>query len=469
MKRGSLRLRLALWVGVLGLLQAIGVFLFAHNTVARELDVRSRAVLRDKVAHARHLLAELEDSAAVRGSAYRLVELVSGHAELHLAVMAPDSREPYVAFSQEALESLSKLRTATWGTDAFLEWQAQANGRPMLSFAAFAETRDSKPLDIIVTIDRTADAQLLQELLFTSATAAPLGLALVFVSAAFIVNWGLRPLRRFRETAAAISAKSLSSRLDVPELPTELQAVGAAFNSMLDRLDEGVSRLSEFSGDLAHELRTPLATLLGRTQVALSQPRSKEEMLQVLEGNVEELQTLSRLITDMLFLAQADSAKAALQLEPVDLAAEACKVAEYLELLGQERDLAILVQGAGVVAADRGLVQRAITNLLSNALRHSMRGTEVRVSVETGQDQVRLEVLNHGEPIAPEHLPRLFERFYRTDCSRSRDVGGSGLGLAIVKAIMTLHGGRVSASSTPGGETRFHLHFPVTSHSNLMV
>ncbi len=460
MRPGSLSLRLALWVGVLGLLQALGVLLFSHSTLASELDAQRRVVLRDKADQARYLLADLKDSGAVRDNAYRLVELVTGHAELHLAVAAPDSRELYAAFSQEAMESAKRLKTDTWGTDAFLDWQSQGDGRRMLSFAAAGETKDGQPLEIVVSIDRTEDQHLLRGLLLTSAVAAPFGLAVVFVCAALIATFGLRPLKRFRETAAAISTTSVSTRLTLSGQPTELQALGAAFNSMLDRLDDGISRLSEFSSDLAHEMRTPLATLLSGTQVALSQPRTTEQLVDVLEGNVEELQRLSRLISDMLFLAQSEHATAALQLTRFDLRGEAAKVAEYLELLAQERDVGVVVEGAGAVVADEGLVQRAITNLVSNAVRHCRSGTHVRILVGADANRMYLAVVNQGEPIALEHLGRLFDRFYRVDSSRSRDAGSTGLGLAIVKAIMKLHGGTVEASSTPLGETRFTLTFP---------
>lgn len=460
MRPGSLSLRLALWVGVLGLLQALGVLLFSYSTLASELDAQRRVVLRDKADQARYLLADMKDAAAIRDNAYRLVELVTGHAELHLAVAAADSREPYAAFSQEAMESAKRLKGDTWGTDAFLDWKSQSDGRRMLSFAAAGESKDGQPLEIVVSVDRTEDQRLLRELLLTSAVAAPFGLAVVFVSAALIATFGLRPLKRFRETAAAISTTSVSRRLTLAGQPTELQALGAAFNSMLDRLDDGISRLSEFSSDLAHEMRTPLATLLGRTQVALSQPRTTEQLVDVLEGNVEELQRLSRLISDMLFLAQSEHATAALKLSRFDLRAEAVKVAEYLALLAQERDVGVAVEGAGAVVADQGLVQRAITNLASNAVRHCRSGTQVRILVTADGDRVCLTVVNQGDPIAPEHLGRLFDRFYRVDSSRNRDAGGTGLGLTIVKAIMNLHRGTAEVSSTPAGETRFTLAFP---------
>lgn len=206
-------------------------------------------------------------------------------------------------------------------------------------------------------------------------------------------------------------------------------------------------------------MRTPIGILLGRTQVALSQPRTQEELLQLLEGNVEELQRLSRLITDMLFLAQAEDATTSVERAVVDLAAEAKKVADYIALLSEERSIDIVVEGSGEVLADKGLVQRAITNLLSNAVRYGESGTTIRVSVESSDTSTALSVTNHGAPIPANQIGRLFDRFYRGDAARSRDCGGTGLGLAIVKAIMSLHQGSVLAESLANGETRFTLVF----------
>lgn len=460
----SLALRLGLAVTMLGLLLAGGVLLFTYGVLERELDAQRRAVLRDKADQARHLLAELEDADAVRDHAFRLVELVTGHAELHLAVGQANSAQALVAFSHEATASLERLRKDVFDTDAFLGWRIADDGRRMLSIAAAAQTRNASPLEIVLTVDRSEDQRLLRNLLVTSAAAAPFAVALVLGSATLIVRLGLRPLKSLRETAAAISARSMSRRLDLREMPEELHAVGAAFNAMLDRLDDSVTRLAQFSSDLAHEMRTPLATLLGRTQVALSQPRTTEQLTDVLEGNVEELQRVSRLVSDMLFLAQAEHSASAIQAVPLALHDEAAKVAEFLQLLAEERNVSVAVQGSATVVADAGLVQRAITNLLSNAIRHCTPGTEVVVRVE-GRGEAALEVINQGDAIAPEHLQRIFDRFYRIDTSRTRDLGGSGLGLAIVQTIMKLHGGHVEASSTPAGQTRFTLRFPAPQRS----
>ena len=329
--------------------------------------------------------------------------------------------------------------------------------------AGIAETKDGKPYEVVISMDIASDNRVLRGLLLLALTAAPVALAFAFLSALGIVRIGLRPLGRFREATSHVSANSLSNRLELKGMPTELYTLGLAFNAMLDRLDDGVKRLSEFSGDLAHEMRTPLATLLGRTQVALSKERTSEELLVVLENNVDELQRLTRLVADMLFLAQADNATSALQLQKFDIADEAKRVTAFLEILAQERNVQIVIEGIATVFADRSLIQRAITNLLSNAIRHCYANTSVGIKISANPNEVALEIVNQGFPIGPDHLARLFERFYRVDESRTRDFGGTGLGLAIVKAIMQMHGGLVTVSSSPEGHIRFALLFPLSA------
>ena len=466
MRPPSLARRIAWSVALLGLLLALAVLGFSYLTLSRELDARQRVVLRDKVEQARHLLGQLDDAAAVRDHAFQLVELVSGRAELHLAVGLAGRGEALVAFSPQASESLVRLKNDTWEIDSFLDWSEQRKRRPMLSLAAAGATRNHDSMDVVLTVDRSADRQLLRGLLLGSAAAAPFALALVFGGAFAIAAWGLRPLRRFGEAATRVSTQSLATRIDPAGLPGELHEPAARFNAMLDRLDEGVRRLSDFSGDLAHEIRTPLATLLGRTQVALSQPRSAEQLVDLLAGNVDELQRLSRLVGDMLFLAQADHAGRALDLGEFDLADEARTVADFLQPLAEERGVTIAVDGSARLAADRGLVQRAIGNLLTNAIRHCDARSEVRLACAEECGTARIDVLNHGELLAAEHLPRLFDRFYRIDDSRARDSGGSGLGLAIVAAIMKLHGGEVRVENREDGRVRFSLIF-ASQHATL--
>jgi two-component system heavy metal sensor histidine kinase CusS len=455
----SLKFRLALLVGVLGLVQAAAVLAFSYATMEKVLDRQKRAVLLDKAQQARLLIDAQHDTTALKANAARLAELVSGNAELHLAAGDSASGEVLIAFSPEAAESLARLRDDVWATNAFLVWEPSGKPTRMLSLAAAGKLGDGRAYEVVLSLNRADDMRVLRELLLTAASAAPFALALMFLSASIIVSLGLKPLLQFKRAAGAVSAQALASRLSLEGLPGELRDLAQAFNAMLDRLDEGVSRLSRFSGDLAHEMRTPLATLLGRTQVALSQSRSVDHLVDVLEENVEELRQLSRLVTDMLFLAQTEQAQSALVIAQVDLALEAARIAEFLLLAAQERDVSIAVEGHAQVRADKGLVQRAVMNLMTNAIRHCDAGTQVHVLIGIEGDEAVLRVINRGAPMDERHLSKLFERFYRGDSSRARDLGGTGLGLAIVRAIMALHRGSAQVSTNATGEVEFSLRF----------
>ncbi len=288
----------------------------------------------------------------------------------------------------------------------------------------------------------------------------------VVIGAGLIARTGLAPLRRFNQMAASIGTKSLDQRVSLSGLPGELADMAVEFNKMLERIDDGYRRLEDFSGDLAHEMRTPVATLLGRTQVALSQTRTAADLRDVLEGNVEELERLSRLISDMLFIASAEHNAAPIQAEPVDLAKEAQLVADFLGLIAEEKDIHLQVNGtAPLIAADHLLVQRAITNLVSNAIRHATSGSTVVIEVASTGDAAAVKVMNRGEGIAPADQERIFDRFYRVDSGRARLKGGTGLGLAIVKSIAAAHQGSVAVMSA-SGQTIFTMTFPLMKVSD---
>jgi two-component system heavy metal sensor histidine kinase CusS len=243
-----------------------------------------------------------------------------------------------------------------------------------------------------------------------------------------------------------------------------------AFNHMLDRLADSFRRLSEFSSDLAHDLRTPINNLLGEAQVALSRPREAAEYRAVLESAVEEYERLSRMIENMLFLARADNAQARTAPQWIDLREALGKILSYYELLAEERNIRLVLEvrsenGRKARAwADEMMLNRAVGNLLSNALRHGPADCAVTVrAVARADGTVDIEVANPGPGIAADHLPRIFDRFYRPCSSREESSVGSGLGLAIVKSIAELHGGRVGVRSEPGLSTTFTLSIPAAA------
>ncbi len=273
----------------------------------------------------------------------------------------------------------------------------------------------------------------------------------------------LGPLKSLARTAGRITGSRLDERLNPEHTPRELHDMVAAFNMMLDRLQESFRRLNRFSSDIAHDLQTPLSNLMGGTQVTLSKKRSPEEYEAVLASNVEEFERLSRMIKDMLFLAKADNPETVIERKPVDLRGELQKVIDYYDTLREDGRPAIQVDGTGWVVGDQLLIQRAIQNLISNALRHSD-GRRVEATISTpAAGFVDLAVANGGPGIPAEHQAYVFDRFYRTDAARTRSSEGSGLGLAIVKSIADLHGGAVFVSSAPNELTVFTLRLPASA------
>ncbi len=230
---------------------------------------------------------------------------------------------------------------------------------------------------------------------------------------------------------------------------------------MLARLEDSFRRLSDFSSDLAHELRTPISNLMTETQVAISKARSADQYREVLYSNLEEYERLARMIADMLFLAKSDNRLIVPSSEMVDLAAETRGLFDFYEALAEEHGVGLVLTGAGLVLGDRLMIRRALSNLLSNAIRHTSRDGSVKVLIDRRKSgEIQLSVDNPGEDIEPEHLPRLFDRFYRVDPSRHKAPSdGAGLGLAITKSIVEAHQGTIQIFSS-NGSTRFAITFP---------
>ena len=296
--------------------------------------------------------------------------------------------------------------------------------------------------------------QRMQHLIWLTVGLSALATALL---GAWAARSGLRPLRRMGEVAAGVSVHSLTQRLPHEQMPGELAELAQAFNAMLGRLDDAFQRLSAFSADIAHELRTPLSNLLTHTQVILTQPRALEDYREALHSNLEELQWMAQLVNDMLYLAKADHGLLVPKREPLALADEVEALLEFFALLAEDAHVSLVCEGTAYIAGDRGMLRRALSNLLDNALRFTPAGGEVRVQMEDG---VRLTVENTGESIPAPLLPRLFDRFYRADPSRHEGSSEhAGLGLAITQSIVRAHGGRIFCESGANW-TRFVIELP---------
>lgn len=432
---------------------------FGYWALVEHLDERAVVELQGRRDQVAHVLGELRSPQDIDRVRHRFHDILVGHEGLHLALADGRTGQVVVAFTDRARESVAVLASVADG-DEMHEWRLGSDR--LAALRGLAPLGSGEPVRYYLTMGRSADDEVVRHYLQAMLLGVPLLLLVVAGGAWAVARTGLAPLRRFDELAASIGLRSLDQRLAASGMPGELAQLAREFNGMLDRIDEGYRRLQAFSGDLAHELRTPVATLLGRSQVALSQGRTIEELREVLEGNIEELERLSRLIGDMLFVARAQHGEGVADPQPLHLQEEARRVAEYLSLAAEDRGLSIRVDGAAAATADRLLVERALTNLLTNAMRHAAPGSVIRVALRQQGGRAEVDVTNEGEGIAEQHLPRIFDRFYRVDAGRARDGGGTGLGLAIVRTIMQAHGGSVSVHSSPAGPTTFTLRFGMT-------
>lgn len=312
-------------------------------------------------------------------------------------------------------------------------------GRPALEFA--------------VALDATDYVHTKEEFQRVMQITSALGILLVAMFGYWIAKLGLGPVRKLGEQANALPPKDPRKRLNVENLPTEISELAVSFNNALARREAAWRQLEGFNADTAHELRTPLTNLIGQTQVALANPRSVDEMRDLLASNLEELDRMSNIVNDMLFLSRADNGSRAADLDEVSLKIEACKTAEYLEHLFLDARMTVRIVGDAQARVDRRLFHRALANLLSNCTQYADPDSEVVVLIDTTTEHVRISVSNEGKQIPQDQKPRLFERFYRGDDARTSSGLHHGLGLSIVRAIANMHDGDVFLKSANGINT----------------
>jgi two-component system heavy metal sensor histidine kinase CusS len=338
-------------------------------------------------------------------------------------------------------------------------WKSDA-GRAYLLMSAWAQGEGGTRRLIEVALDVTGDETLVSGYRLKLAAVVALGILFSWGAGILVARRGLRPLLEIANATERVTASQLHERIGAKTWPVELASVARSFDRMLDRLEDAFRRLSQFSADLAHELRTPINNLRGEAGVALSRERSEDEYRRVLESSLEEYARLSRLIENLLFLARADG-QLTIGKERCDARKAANVVAEYYTALAEEKGVQLHCEGAGMVEADPILLRQAISNLVANGVNYTPAGGNVNVTVqELNGSGVKIAVSDTGCGIAAEQLGRVGERLYRVDSARSQDPNGAGLGVAIVKSIMTLHGGSIDLESKLGGGTCVTLLFP---------
>jgi len=422
----------------------------------------------------RHDLVELDGKFEVMRETLVSVtsyeSLANMQLQLHNTVMAghPHSALTIVRSDGSALLSMGQpnvvkhlLTPEASGPRASMTWTSENRTYRIKADRVALGVPGSDPVLVSISFDITNDRDFMASFIRLLWLAMGLGALATGLVGWIVVRKGLAPLHSVSALLADVSSSALDRPIPSVGVPSDLQELVSAFNRMLARLNDSFKRLSEFSSDIAHELRTPINNMMLQAQVALGRKRSVDEYCANLQSNLEELRRLSRMIEDMLFLANADNRLLAPKLEAINLHEEIAKLVEFFEIAASERDVRLIQRGeATSIYADRLMVQRALSNLLSNALRFTAKGLAIEVTIRQDADAVLVSVVNPGPDIAKEHLPKIFDRLYRADASRREgQTLNVGLGLAITKSIMEIHGGTVTAESGLG-RTRFTMRFP---------
>jgi two-component system heavy metal sensor histidine kinase CusS len=328
----------------------------------------------------------------------------------------------------------------------------------LFSLVSVVAAANGQRYTVQVAQDRTVDEQFEKQFGVLVGVVLLGGIVAAVLIAITVAKHGLRPLETMTLSLRRVGPTRLHERVPPNEWPRELQPVAVAFDDMLDRLEDSFTRLSQFSADIAHELRTPIANIRGEAEVALTRTRTAEEYQAVIESNIAECARLSGIIDNLLFLARAEAAESRLQRSWFEGRPAIDRIAAYNEAIAEERGLTIRCLGGGQIHADPVLFGQAVSNLVDNAVRFTPDGGEIVISLTSDAQAATITVQDNGGGIPAEHLPRIFDRFYRVDPSRSAE--GTGLGLALVKSIAELHGGKVSVASQVGQGTTVRLQFP---------
>ena len=453
----SLALRLALLFAV-----ATSVLLLALGTglgfmLRQQLEARDREELDGKTEIVQQLLAGMKSTEGIRQQASRIAGLSIGHPHLMVGLREGSEWlvEPMSHVGNPMELPLERDVSLAPGIDTFLAgtdrwWLRRVQYR----------ADDGTVFDAYVGLHVSPAQALVERLFRTLLIAGVTGVVLGALLGGIVARRGLAPLETIGREAERVTADHLGPSLRAEDAPSEIRRMVDSINRMLDRLRASFRALEEFSADIAHELRTPINNLMLQTQVTLARPRDIDEYQETLHSNLAELEQLQRMVSDMLFLARADRGMLHMNFEPVQLGLEARHLAEFFELAAGEDGKSIAVSGEASVICDRAMARRAITNLLSNAVRYAPTGSEISVEVAPCADgSAVVAVTNRATRLSDTELSRLFGRFARGASGAPAAGESTGLGLSIVASIMRLHGGEATAVSGDSAIT-FRLFFP---------
>jgi len=469
---GSIRFRLTLWyaLALAAVLAASGVFWYVYleRIMLGHLDEHMLTVAEDVATFYAFAPVEtipVDDDGRCRGLEEFLhrrewpddVQLRNFAGELVcVAKRAASGREP---LPTDLLEPLQKGKTLVTSQPS-----DGGDGHHRLMLVPYLQDNAWRGLVMVSGSHEQID-ETLRHLLVVLLTFSPLTLLAMSIGGWFLAGRALAPMLKLTRAMRQVSADNLSRRLPLENTSEEIAQLAATFNAMLERLEDSFRRIRQFSGDASHELRTPLTILKGETEVALRWAKDPDEFRNMLISNLEEVNRMERIIDDLLQLAKSDSGELLMELGELSLS----DLLQEIYLQGRalaggkgiEVTLSFGIEEEVRIVADELRLRQLFLNLVSNAVKYTPDGGKVVIDVQLDQEHAMIAVTDSGFGIAAEHLPRIFDRFYRIDAARNRNIGGSGLGLAIVKMIVEAHQGVISVESTPGEGSCFRVSLPL--------
>ncbi|MDH0740285.1 heavy metal sensor histidine kinase [Achromobacter spanius] len=437
----SIEIRLTVLLGVIAFVVSSIAGYTLFWALKREVQRQEMTEVAGKLELIDHLIDMLDTPPDMEQFRETLGNILVGHVNLRVWILSRDGK---VLYGADAPPSLRQV-----GEDEV--WLKTQDGWDMRGLSLRIDSPVLKDANLIVAVNIRPSMQFLYAFATALILICALWVGATVVLSAWAVRRSLAPIRRLSVQASRIQPENLAVRLPEHGIDRELREFTHTFNNTLDRLQAAYQQMEGFNADVAHELRTPLATLINGTEVTLSSAHSVDELKDLLASNLEELQGLTALVNDMLFLARADGGELAQDRQQVHLLDVATHVVEYYEAALEEAGLSVTIHGGGMVGANPRLLRRALANLLSNAIKASPRGLNIDIFCSGSGSEGDIKVRNMGTPIEPEALPRIFDRFFRADTARSGRAEGHGLGLAIVHAIARMHGGAAFAVSNRGG------------------
>ena len=461
---GSIAVRLTFWYALLSVVLIAAAGSALYWVLAAQLRHVDNQILASKI-HAVHSALRrhtgnteaLRHETQLEASTIRGVYIWVSRPAEGVIIRSPSSN-PILEGPRPFAGSPAPLPEKEW------KWAA-ANGRHYRIMAR--SYAGNPPATIYVAMSMAQEDNFLAAYRRALLLAIVLALLVALGAGYLIARRGMRPVARLAEIVDELGAGQLHRRVADEHWPNELRTLAANFDRLLGRLETSFNRISRFSADVAHELRTPLHILRGEAEITLSRQRSPAEYQACIESAMEEYGRLSGMVDALLFLARAEQSDARLDKPVLDVREEAAAVCAFYQAMADELGVALVNRAMGSVAANPGLLRRALGNLLGNALRHTPAGGQVSIWTTIQPSLLQIIVSDSGSGIAPEDLPHVLDRFYCADTARLRQGQGTGLGLAIVRSIMQLHGGEVALQSELGRGTTVTLSFPIITTETL--